>query len=122
MPSLRSLLVCGTMFLVAACIYAGESSPLELTVGKGMVEKADKSEVTIQLRGAGGKFGKKVALKITGTSKLTILSKEKRAGKLSCPSNARLDAKDLEPNHAIAVIYAGGAEPILISGVVQKAK
>jgi hypothetical protein len=120
MRSLRSLLICGAMFLVVACIYAGEA-PLELTVGKGMVEKADKSEVTVQLRGAGGKFGKKVALKITGTSKLTMLSREKRAGKL-VPVQRELDAKDLEPNHAIAVIYAGGAEPILISGVVQKTK
>ncbi len=120
MRYLRASVIGGAFFLVVACVYAGEA-PVELSVGKGMVEKADKSEVTVQLRGAGGKFGKKVALKITGTSKLTMLSKEKRAGKL-VPVQRELDAKDLEVNHAIAVIYTGGTEPVLISGVVQKMK
>lgn len=120
MRTLRGLLVFSVMFLVMACVQAGEA-PLDLTVGKGMVEKADKSMVTVQLRGAGGKFGKKIALKITGTSKLTVLSREKRAGKL-VPVQRELDPKDLESNQTIAIIYAGGREPVLISAVVQRAK
>ena len=120
MRYVSALMICGALFIVVAGAVGGEA-PLELTAGKGMVDKADKQVVTVQLHGAGGKFGKKVMLKITGTSKLTLLSKEKRGGKL-VPVQREMDAKDLEANQAIAVIYLGGTEPILLSAVVQHAK
>ena len=120
MRYVSALMISGVVFMVVAGAFGGEA-PLELTAGKGMVEKADKQAVTVQLHGAGGKFGKKVALKITGTSKLTMLSREKRGGKL-VPVQREIDAKDLEPNQPIAVIYSGTTEAILLSAVVQRAK
>jgi hypothetical protein len=115
-----ALMISGAVFMVVAGAFGGEA-PLELTAGKGMVEKADKEAVTVQLRGTGGKFAKKAVLKITGTSKLTMLSMEKRGGKL-VPVQREIEAKDLEPNQPIAVIYVGSTDAILVSGVAQRAK
>src|SRR5207237_89154 len=70
--------------LVAVCCcftlaLAGDA-PSGLAAASGIVDKVDKDALTVQPRGAGGKFGKKVVLKITGTSKVTIVSQEKRGG------------------------------------------
>jgi hypothetical protein len=118
MRYVAALMICVAGFFVAAAALAGEAA-LELVAATGIVDKVDKDAVTIQPRGAGGKFTKKMVLKITGTSKLTAVAKEKRGGKL-VPVQRDLDAKELEPSQSIAVIYVGGADPTLLSAVVQK--
>jgi hypothetical protein len=120
MRSVAVLMIGVAGFLVAAGALAGEAA-LELVAATGIVDKVDKDAVTIQPRGAGGKFAKKMVLKITGTSKLAAVTREKRGGKL-VPVQRDVDAKDLEPNQSIAVIYLGGAEPTLLSAVVQRPK
>ena len=72
------VILCAT-FLVSTDLRGGEA-PLEIGTAAGTVEKADKDSLTIQPRGAGGKFAKKMVLKITGTSKLTVVSLEKPRG------------------------------------------
>jgi len=108
------------IMFAGALALAGDA-PLDLVVATGIVDKADKDSVTIQPRGKGGKFGKEVALKITGTSKITIVTQEKR-GKNLVPVQRDAQAKDLEARQSIAVIYTGGSEPVLLSAVAQKAK
>lgn len=120
MTRARSLTIAFAVLFLATFALAGEPT-LDLVVASGIVDKADKDSVTIQPRGKGGKFGKEVTLKITGTSKITIVTQEKR-GKNLVPVQRDAQAKDLEARQAIAVIFAGGSEPVLLSAVAQKAK
>jgi hypothetical protein len=61
-------------------------------------------------------------LKVTGTSKITALSQQKRAGKMVFVQR-EMDAKDLEVNQQIAVIYtSGGKTSVLLSAVALPAK
>jgi hypothetical protein len=86
-----------------------------------MVEKVGKETLKVQTRGPDGKFGKTLTLKITGTSKITTLSQRQQAGKAVLVQRDA-DAKDLQPNQPITVIYAKGASgEVLLSAVVQPA-
>ncbi len=104
--------------LVAPVALAGGPS-LTVEIAHGSVSKADKDSLTLQPRTAGGQFGKALVLKLTGTSKLSAVGLEKRGGKL-VPVQRDVEATDLEPGQPIAVIYAGGDDPVLLSGVVQR--
>lgn len=112
-----------TIFLASlfftAVALAGDAAP-ELSTAMGTVEKAEKEALTFQSRGPGGKFGKKVVLKVTGTSKVTLVTLEKRAGKL-VPVQRDIEAKDLETGQHIALIYTSGTDPVLLSAVVHNA-
>src|SRR5205823_4923925 len=116
----RAPVIAFTFLFLTALVFAGDQ-PLDLSAASGTIEKADKESVTIQPRGAGGKFAKSVTLKITGTSKITMVTQEKR-GKNLVPVQREVLAKDLEAKQQIAVIHTGGTEPVLLSAVVQKAK
>lgn len=106
-------------FLIVTVALAGEPGH-GLATATGMVEKIDKESLAIQPRGPGGKFAKKLTLRMTGTSKLTVVSEEKRGGKL-VPVQRELDVKDLETKQEIAVIYlVAGSDLTLLSGVVQR--
>ena len=115
-----ALVILCVAFLVSTNVRGGEAT-LELATAAGTVDKADKDALTIQPRGPGGKFAKKIVLKITGTSKLTVVSLEKRGGKL-VPVQREGEPKDLEANQHVAVIFVGGTDPILLSAVAQRAK
>jgi hypothetical protein len=93
----------------------------QLTTAHGMVDKADKEGVSIRTRGADGKFGKSVMLKVTGTTKITTVTAQTRAGKTVLVQKDT-DVKDLQPKQAITVIYATIKEgPVLLAAVVQPA-
>jgi hypothetical protein len=86
-----------------------------------VVEKFEKDVLTIQPRGADGKFSKAVALKVTGTSKVTVLTVQSRGGK-DVLTQKESEAKELKPKQAVAVIFAevaGG--PVLLSAVAHPA-
>src|SRR5260370_37894740 len=103
--------------LVLAGAVRGQAPPL--VTATGLVEKAGKDGLTIRPRAAGGKFGKSVVLKVTGTSKVTVISQRKSGGK-NVLVQREVEVKDLERNQAIAVIYttaAGG--PVLLAAVVH---
>lgn len=104
-----------------AATAAAQSLPSVVAVS-GLVDKTDKDSLTIRPRGADGKFGKSVVVRVTGTSKLTTVRQQKRGGKVILLQR-ETDLKDLQKNQVIAVIYAaeaGGA--VLLVGVVQPAK
>ena len=94
-----------------------------LAVAHGVVDKADKESLTVKPRGADGKFQKALTLKLTGTTKVTVLSPQKRGDKLVL-TQRDADPKELTAGQAVAVIYAeaGKDGPVLLSAVVQAAK
>jgi len=105
-------------FLLANAACGGERN---LLTASGTVSKVTGDTLTIRPRDPDGRFGKNLLLKLTGTSKITSLSEQKRGGKLVFVQRDT-DAKDLEPNRQIAVIYAAGQPPVLLSAVVLPAK
>ena len=87
----------------------------------GTVEKLEKDQLTIRPRGADGKFGKNVTLKLTGTSKVTTLSTQKR-DKKAVVVQRDTDPKDLAKGQGIAVIYTTVAgDSVLLAAVAQPA-
>src|SRR5262249_38727984 len=95
------------------------ADPPSLAVAEGKVQKTGKDSLMIQPRGPDGKFGKAISLKLTGTSKVTTISTQERAGK---PVLVQRDTevKDLQANQAIAVIYASAKDGnVLLSAVAQ---
>jgi hypothetical protein len=111
---------------VTACLLLAGSAAAQGTAGlvtaTGLVEKADKDSVTVRPRGPDGKFGKSVVLKLTGTSKVSTLGQRKSGGKVTL-TQRDTDAKDLQKNQAIAVIYTtASGEPVLLAAVVQAGK
>jgi hypothetical protein len=107
--------------LLAGLALAGDG-PSPLATAHGIVDKVGKDDLTVRPRGPDGQFQKSLTLKLTGTSKLTVVTMQKRAGKL-VPVQNDIAAKDLESKQAIAVIYLpdkkGG---VLLSAVAQPAK
>ena len=92
-----------------------------LETAHGTVDKADKDSVSIKPRTATGQFHKELTVRITGTSKITVLTPQNRTGKVVL-TQRDADAKDLVPGQAVAVIYSTGADgPVLLSAVVMPA-
>jgi len=117
MHHLRLLAVVAVCLLLARIVAAGDA-PLVPATAHGTVETADKDTLKIRPRDAGGKFGKTLVLKVTGTSKITTVSLQKRAGK-AVVVQRDTDAKDLQPNQPITVIYvAAPAGQVLLAAVV----
>jgi len=112
---------CGFLAALVIVAVAPAGQPGHgLATASGMVEKVDKESLAIQTRGPGGKFAKPVVLKITGTSKITVVSEEKRGGKV-VPVQREVDVKDLETKQEISVIYlVAGNDLTLLSGVVRR--
>jgi hypothetical protein len=104
--------------LLAARSLAAD--PVVMTA-QGTVDKADKDSLTVRPRGSDGKFGKSLVLKVTGTTTISTLVPQVRAGKQVLTQN-KTDAKDLQPKQAISVIYAQVAnENVLLAAVVHPA-
>jgi hypothetical protein len=115
-----ALVVTTFAFLTLAGYTLAGGTPSLLTAS-GNVVKVEKDEITVQPRAEGGKFGKNLTLKVTGTSKITVLSRRKQAGKTISVQN-ELQAKDLQPNQHVAVIYTSGAkDSVLLSAVALPA-
>ena len=69
----------------------------------------------------GGKPGRSIQLKITGTTKITMVSTREMAGKLVAVQR-EADARDLQANQVIAVTYVMLKDgPVLLTAVVQAA-
>ena len=95
---------------------------LPLSVASGTVEKADRDALVVKPRGADGRFQKSISLKVTGTSKVTVLAPQKRGEKLVL-TQRDAEAKDLAPGQSVAVVYAeaGKDGAVLLTAVAQPA-
>src|SRR5262249_11823867 len=120
---------CLAVVLVLGLVSVGPSQDKKggdepsLAVAQGVVDKADKESLRVKPRGADGKFQKTITLKLTGTSKLTVLSPQKRGDKMVL-TQRDADSKELASGQAVAVIYAEAGKEglVLLSAVVQAAK
>jgi hypothetical protein len=118
MMRVRLFLAVWTLLLLVGLGIAQEPAPPLLTA-TGTVDKVSKDSVTIRPRGADGRFEKSVTLKLTGTTKVSTVTVQKRGGKPVIVQKDT-DAKDLQPSQAIAVIYTTGATgSVLLSAVAQ---
>jgi hypothetical protein len=107
--------------LVGLFLLAGRSRAAEIPVATatGVVEKAGKDSLTFQPRLANGEFAKGVVLKVTGTSKITILG-TRMQGRRVILTQRQAEAKDLKKGQKVAVIYVRGKEgDMLLAAVVQ---
>jgi hypothetical protein len=95
---------------------AGDPSPT-LMAASGTVVKVEKNSLTLQPRDEAGKFGKNLVLKLTGTSKLTVLTQRKQGKKMVAVQN-EVPVKELKPGQQLAVIFTAGPKgAVLLSGV-----
>lgn len=118
MPRTRWLAIVVVLLLVVSCSVAAEPS---LATASGTVVKANAEVLLVRPRGPDGKFGKALALKIRGTSKMTVLSFQNRSGQ-TVPVQREGDVKDLQPEQHVSVIYTNvGDEYVLLSVVALPA-
>jgi hypothetical protein len=115
----RSLL----LVLPALLLLAGSARAAEPPVAaEGVIEKVGKGTITVQPRAAGGRFGKAVVLRVTGTSNLSTVSIRKQGGK-EVVVQRKLSAEDLKAKQAVAVIYTTVKDGnVLLAAVVHSAK
>src|SRR5262245_61237006 len=115
----RSLL----LVLPALLVLAGFARAAEpLVAAEGVVEKVGQGTITVQPRGPGGRFGKAVLLRVTGTTNLSTVSIQKRGGK-EVVVQRELSPKDLKAKQAVAVIYTTVKDGnVLLAAVVHSAK
>lgn len=121
MHRLRPITALAVLFLFVSLVRAADE-PLPLSTAQGTVDKADKESLTIRPRAADGKFQKALTLKLTGTSRITTLVPQNRAGKVIL-TQRDAEAKDLESGLNVAIVYTTLKEgPVLLTAVVVPAK
>jgi hypothetical protein len=110
-------------FVFLALLTAAAAQSVAVSEAHGKVQSVDKDTLTFQPRDAGGKFGKGIALKLTGTSRITTLAPQTR-DKKQIMAQKDTDAKDIAAGQLISVIYASpkGQDPVLLSAVVHTAE
>jgi hypothetical protein len=92
-----------------------------LATAHGVVDKAAKDSLTVKPRGADGRFEKELAIQVTGTSKVSVVSMQMRAGKM-VPVQQDANVTDLKPQQAVAVVYTQtDAGPVLLTAVALPA-
>jgi hypothetical protein len=107
--------------VLAAAGRAADAPSFALATASGAVDKVDKDSLTIRPRGPDGKFEKSLVLRLTGTSKISTLTSQKRGAK-TVVVQTDTGAKDLQAKQNVAVIYTTDADgPVLLSAVVQPA-
>jgi hypothetical protein len=105
--------------LLFACPCWGADDAPGLLIAKGVIEKVEKDSLTILPRESSGRYGKSLTLKLTGTSKISTLTTQKRGGKV-VHVQRDTDAKDLQAKQGIAIIYStGSAGMVLLAAVAQ---
>jgi guanyl-specific ribonuclease Sa len=117
---LRVCIAAWVLLLGAGRSLAQEPAPA-LGTTHGIIEKIDKESLTILPRGPDGKVEKGLTLKLTGTSQLSAVTEQKRAGKVVLVQRL-VELQDLEPRQAITVIHGlGPSGPVLLAAVVHHA-
>ncbi len=114
-----SWMIVWVLWLVPA--QAGCTANLSLATASGVVKKATANVLLVVPRGPDGRFAKTLALKLSGTSKITTLTRQTRGGRAVLVQQDTAP-RMLQPNQPIAVIYTVVQdEAILLTAVVQPA-
>jgi hypothetical protein len=121
MSRLRIALPMAVLLLLAGLSRAADQDAALLTA-TGTVDKASKTSLTITPRGKTGRFEKSITLRVTGTSNLSLLTTQTRAGK-TVNVQRTVDAGDLSAGQNIAVIYTTGpAGSVVLAAVAQPSR
>lgn len=119
---IRARTLAAVVVVSLSLALAAAQEPPALQTARGVVSKVEKDALTVKPRDAAGKFLPDLRLKITGTSRVTTLTPQSRAGK-TVLAQKDTDAASLQPKQAIAVIYAAaGTDSVLLSAVVLSDK
>jgi len=120
----RYYMLATAAFLTLALVVCAQSVSVPVATAHGKVTKADNDSVTLQPRDGSGKFGKAITLKLTGTSRVTILAPQKKSDKKLVMAQKEASPKDLAAGQTIAVIYASpaGQDQVVLSAVIQAEK
>jgi len=106
-------------FLLLVQLAFAADEPLRVQTVQGTIEKVEKETLTIRHRPADSKTDKSMTFKLTGTSRFSTLSTQKRADKIVLVQKDT-EAKNLTGKQPIAVIYATNAgDHVLLAAVVQ---
>jgi hypothetical protein len=112
------LAVVSAFLVLTHVAFAADESPRLQTI-QGTVEKVEKDTLTIKHRQSDSKTEKSVTFKLTGTSRFSMLSTQKRGDKIVLVQKDT-EAKSLAEKQAIAVIYAVNAgDHVLLAAVVH---
>lgn|SRR5262249_14254709 len=113
----NSILAVAAVLVVTSFGLAADPS---LSVAEGRVHEVKRDTLTFQPRGTDGRFGKSITLKMTGTSNLSSVSYQERAGKPTLVQR-EIKASDLKANQVIAVIYSSTpkGDNVLLAAVAQ---
>jgi nitrogen fixation protein FixH len=118
MLRIQALVVLTALVLLARIASAADEVPRVQTV-QGTIEKVDKETLTIKHRPADSKTDKSMTFKLTGTSRFSTLSTQKRGEKIVLVQKDT-EVKNLAAKQPIAVIYATNAgDHVLLAAVVQ---
>jgi hypothetical protein len=110
---LRTVLVL-TICLLASTAIRVKGADFSTVVGT--VAKIEKDTLTIY---TSDKPSKNVELKVTGTSRLHLLSPQVRSGK-TVITQRTAETSDLAPGQSIAAIYTlADKEPVLLTAVIK---
>jgi hypothetical protein len=110
------------LLITAACLARAADETPAVQTAQGVVDKVEKDTLTVKPRAKDGRFEKTLVLQITGTSKISTLTTQTRAQK-TVVVQKDTEAKDLQPNQPIALIYATSNNGmVLLAAVVQPAK
>lgn len=114
----RILAIVAALLLSASASLGIEPS---LATAHGAVVKVNADVLLVRPRGADGKFEKTLTLKIRGTTKVTILTFQERAGQ-TVAVQREAEVKDLKPEQVLSVIYTNvGDAYVLLSAVALPA-
>ncbi len=94
------------LFVLAVWSRAADA-PLSLLTAHGTVDKVARDTLTIRPRNAEGRFEKNLTLRLTGTSRISTVTIQKRAGKDTFVQRDTTP-RDLEPGQTVAVVYVMG--------------
>jgi hypothetical protein len=113
------LLVLAVVVLAGLGLATATAEPLPLAAAQGEVDKVGSDSIVIRPRSSAGKFEKALTLRVTDTSKVTILRPRMLGGGKVVAVQTDISIKDLKAKQHIAVVYTTLKEgSVLLSAVV----
>lgn len=114
---MRHAHVLAAVMALVLCGLGLGAEPPPLLTASGAVVKANANVLILRPRGADGKFGKALTLKVRGTSKVTTLTVQQRDGQ-AVPVQREVAVADLRPDQTLAVLYTNLGDEFVLLGAV----
>ena len=106
------------LLFVVPFAFATDPAALTVMTAQGTVEKVDKDSLSVQPRRPDGKFDKVVVVRLTGTSKISVVSTRDNSGK-TVVVQREVEARDLRPGQSATIVYTVVKDGnVLLSAVV----